>query len=170
MVVLVAYSMSSFTTIPLLHSCAADGEGDGEGADGHHQEEGGEEVHGAHADGEGADNEVAVAHADDAEGLLQPADDEAQHQAQHHGHGADEQSLGQEGPPDGAALHAHGTQNEDVVALVDDQQRQRRHEAQRRDEHDERQHQVDAQALRAVDLVVQRLLVVPVLDQEWLGG
>lgn len=59
-------------------AAAVDGEGHGGAADGHDEKEGVEEVDGAHGHGEGADDEVAVAHAHDAELLLQEAYREAQ--------------------------------------------------------------------------------------------
>ena len=53
----------------------AGGEPYGEGAECHDEDEGEEKVAEAHLDGEGADDEVA-AHFDNAEGLLDEADDE----------------------------------------------------------------------------------------------
>ena len=151
-------------------AAAGDGEGDGEAAEGHHQEEGEQEVDTTHGYGEGADDEVAVAHADDAELLLEPADEEPDQQSGQHGHQADEHPLGEEGAPQLPVGHPHAAEDEDVATLVDDQQREGGDEAQRGYEHDEREDEVDAEPLGAEYLEVEGLLVVAVFDGEGSGG
>ena len=141
-----------------------------DGADGHNEEEGEQEVDGAHGYRESADDEVAVAHAYDAELLLQEADDEAQQQSGHHGGGADEHTFGTEGAPQTLLREPHALKGEDVMALVDDKQRQRGHKAEGGDKYDEREYEVDAQSFGAEYLVVERLLVVAVFDGDEFGG
>ena len=61
-----------------LYPGTADGEGDGEGTDGHNEEEGGKKVNNTHSHREGGDDKVTVAHTDKAELLLKKTDNESQ--------------------------------------------------------------------------------------------
>ena len=65
-----------------------------------------------------------------------------------------------------APFHAHTAQHENILAFVEDEQRERGYEAEGGDEDDEREDKVDAEPLGAVNLKVEGLLVVAVLDDE----
>ena len=96
---------------------AADGEEDGEGADGHYQKKCEEKVDGAHGDREGGDDEV-VSHLDDAELLLYEADEETQQETHYDTHGRYHHAFYPESKPDVSALHAHAAEGGNVALLV----------------------------------------------------
>ena len=105
----------------ILKLLTSHGGKDGEGTDGGDHKEGEEEVGAAHGNGEGGDDEV-VAHFDNAELLLQQADEKADQQTCHHAHGGNHHPFDAEDAAYLALLHAHAAEGGNVFAFVQNQQ------------------------------------------------
>ena len=148
----------------------AGGEDYGKGGNAEYQHEGEEEVGEVHLDGEGVDNEISVAHLDDAELLLEETADKSQSDAYDDAYGGNEQSFDGEGPAYGGGRHSHGFEYVDVALLVDDEQRERGDEAEGGDEYDEGEDEDDGETLGAENLEVERLLFVAVFYGYFAGG
>ena len=131
---LVFYSYNSY-------SCPTDSECHRERADGHDEKEGKKEVDSTHGHRESTDDKIAIAHTDNAKLLLEETQDKTEHQTSHGGKSTYEQSFGKEGTSQVTTLHTHRAKDENVVSLVDYQQREGRHKAESGDEHDERQNE-----------------------------
>lgn len=129
------------------------GEEDGEEADAYHREEGDDEIYHTHGDGEGGDDEV-VAHLDKAELLLQEAYNEADKEADSHTEGGDHEAFYAEGATDAGRQHAKAAEGGDVLAFVDNKEREGGQEVEGGDEDDEGEDEVYAEAFGAEDFIV----------------
>ena len=150
----------------------ADGIPDSEEADDEDRKEDEENVFRMDADRVGVDNEGAAAGAElhDAVGLLNPAEQEADGNADESTDGRDKATLEEENAGDDLVGGAEVAQGDDVILLVDDEHGERADDVEAGHDEDKGEEDVGNELLNLHDLEGLVLLLKAVLDVEIVTG